>query len=142
MTIIIAERFSEVNCFHCNSGVRRRFAHALDEFWVTILSVVSQLPIFENFKHKQTVHHKSEPNANHTQVIEQRSVSIQRSHGEEDARKLCLLSPTLRFPGFCSRRGTHLKLRISRLSLIPVERILHFDDPREGVFGFCIWATK
>ena len=32
-------------------------------------------PIFENFKHKQTVHYKSEPNANHTQVIEQRCVT-------------------------------------------------------------------
>ena len=33
--IMITEHFSEVDCFHCNSRVRRSFAHALNEFWVT-----------------------------------------------------------------------------------------------------------
>ena len=37
--------------------------------------IVSLRPIFENFKHKQTVCHKSEPNVNHTQVIEQRCIT-------------------------------------------------------------------
>ena len=32
---IITERFSEVNCFRSNSGVRSRFAHALNDFRVT-----------------------------------------------------------------------------------------------------------
>ena len=32
-------------------------------------------PIFENFKNKQMVHYKSEPNVNHTQVIEQRFIT-------------------------------------------------------------------
>ena len=56
--------------------------------------------------------------------------------------KVCLLSPILRFRGFCSKRSTGLKLRISRSSSIPLERILHFDDPREGVSGFCVGATE